>query len=159
MAPIRPLPLVMTALLFTACGSDSSGTPDGSISVGPDANLIPAADAAPASADAAADQDPDAGFDTDGGSGADAGSIEVACTLDDIQPVLQCVADNCLGSQNQPGGIAGCVALSCGAQLLALPPDCAQCVLTALSGNFGDIADQCVDGLPDIGLDGGLPTP
>jgi hypothetical protein len=86
---------------------------------------------------------------------ADGGSIEVACTLDEVQPILQCVVDNCLDAQDQPGGIAGCVALACGLQLLTLPPDCAQCVLTALGGNFEDIADQCISGLPDLG--GGLP--
>lgn len=81
--------------------------------------------------------------------------VELACSIDEVQPILTCVTDNCLDSIAD-GTLLTCVTFSCGLLLLTLPPDCSQCILTGLTNPTGAL-DACVSGLDDLG--GGFPLP
>ena len=81
--------------------------------------------------------------------------IELACTLDELQPVLECVTENCADSFAD-GSTLTCVTLSCGLLLFALPSDCSQCLLTGLADPSSAL-EACVLGLDDLG--NGFPMP
>lgn len=81
--------------------------------------------------------------------------VELACSVDEVQPILTCVTDHCLDSIAD-GNLLTCVTLSCGILLLTLPPDCSKCVVSGLTNPSGAL-DACASGLGDLG--GGLPIP
>jgi hypothetical protein len=81
--------------------------------------------------------------------------IELACTLEDVQPILECVTDNCLDSLAD-GTLLTCVTFSCGLLLLTTPPECTQCIFAGITDTSMAL-DACVLGLDDLG--GGFPTP
>ena len=115
-------------MLLLACGDNLAGlseplTPDSRVADPPDATIVP--DAAPIVPDA-----------TPG--------IELACTLEDIQPLIQCVTDNCIESLSD-GTIATCLAINCGILLLSMPPECTQCILAGVSDPASAL-DACVTG-------------
>jgi hypothetical protein len=83
--------------------------------------------------------------------------IELACSLDEVQPIFECVAENCLDSL-QDGTLATCVALSCGLLFLTLPAECSQCILTGLADPSMAL-DSCVLGLDDLGFPPAPPAP
>lgn len=117
--------------------------PDAAVASVPDADLVDPPDAsAPSAADAAVETPGDV-------------PVELACSLDEVQPILACVTDNCLDSIAD-NSLLTCVTLSCGLLLLTLPPDCSQCILTGLT-DPGSALDVCVSGLEDLG--GGFPLP
>ncbi len=127
--------------LGTACGDNDlegfGAGADGAVGSSVDA-AVPA-DANPPSADAESNDPP----------------IEFACSLDELQPIIECVTDNCL-EDIADGNLATCVTFSCGLLFLTLPSDCSQCLLAGLSGSSMAL-DACVTGLDD--LDGGFPIP
>jgi hypothetical protein len=134
--------ILACGFLVGACGDnwmrgDDIAGADGSIVGAPDgAPILP--DATPPSPDA----EPD--IDLPG----------LVCSLDDVLPVIECVVENCLDSFAD-GSALTCVAFSCGLLLLGLPPECSQCILTALS-NPEEALDACFLGLDDLG---GFPIP
>ncbi len=134
--------LVSSVILGLACGDNITGM-DG-ISPGADSGQLLAdatptvdlADATLAAADATStDTMPDAG----------SGAIELACTLEDVQPLIECVTDNCLESLSD-GTLTTCLALSCGLLFLTMPPDCTQCILAGLTDPASAL-EVCVSGL------------
>ncbi|MBL4633537.1 MAG: hypothetical protein JKY56_06685 [Kofleriaceae bacterium] len=119
--------LFVIPILLLACGDNLAGlseplTPDSGLAATPDASpTVP--DAAPIVPDAAP-------------------GIELACTLEDILPLIQCVTDNCIESLSD-GTIATCLAINCGILLLSMPPECTQCILAAVSDPASAL-DACV---------------
>jgi hypothetical protein len=81
--------------------------------------------------------------------------VDLACTLDEIQPIFECVTENCLDALSD-GTATTCIALNCGLLLLTLDPECSQCVLAGLSDPSSAL-EACVLGLDDLG--GGFPVP
>ncbi len=80
--------------------------------------------------------------------------VDLACTLEEIQPLIECITDNCLESISD-GDVATCVAINCGLLLLGLPQECTQCVLAAIA-DPSNALDACVLGLDELD---GLPLP
>ncbi len=127
--------------LGLACG-DNITDMDG-LSSGADSGDLSSADATPTVdfpdatvADATpVDTTPDAG----------AGPIELACTLEDVQPLIECVTENCLESISD-GTLTTCLAFSCGLLFLTMPPDCTQCILAGLTDPASAL-EVCVSGL------------
>ncbi len=141
---------------FSLASAGCVGGEDGAIDVAPDAGLAQSPDAAPVpdahdiAFDAALPPAADASVPTDDLP------VELACTLEDVQPILSCVSENCLESVSD-GTLLTCVTLSCGLLLLTTPPECSQCILAGIS-DASTALDSCVLGLDDLG-GGGLPTP
>ena len=128
-------------LALVAC--DDPMAEDGD-TFGADSGTISQPDAAPVLPDAAPPVDAppeDVGEDF---------PIELACSLEEVQPIFECVTENCLESI-QDGNLLTCVTLSCGLLFLTLPPECTQCVLAGLSDPSMAL-DSCVLGLDDLGL-------
>ncbi|MDQ3367285.1 MAG: hypothetical protein M3680_17825 [Myxococcota bacterium] len=126
---------LLLVLLLTACG-DNHGTggaaSDASTEL-PDANG--SVDAS-AMADAAAPPD---GF-----------TVDLACTLGELQPLLTCAVTSC--SMNPT---PACLLTSCGLLLLSLSPSCRTCIFTALtSPGPAEAAEAC--GFGDLGGLGGV---
>ena len=142
------LALLLCVSLASACdddmmeGGDVSGADAGSISFPDAAPSLP--DATPPAPDAEPESDPLGDL-----------PVDLACSLDEIQPIFECVTENCLDAISD-GTAATCVALNCGLLLLTLPPDCSQCVLAGLSDPSSAL-DACVLGLDDLG--GSFPAP
>ena len=137
----------LTLLFAGACSDDPMGE---GVELGPDSGAGVLPDAAPAIPDAAAlpdASDPDIG-------GGDF-PVELACSLDDVQPILECVVDNCLDSIAD-NNLLTCVTLSCGLLLLTMPPECSQCILTGLTDTSMAL-DACVTGLDDLGMPPSFP--
>ena len=131
-------------LLVTACsgGSIEAGAADAAADDSfPDASPEPTPDAAPV------DDVPDA-------SPNDL-PIQLACTLDDVLPIVECASENCTEAIAD-GSLLTCVTLHCGLLLFTLPPECSQCLLTGL-GDSSMALDACVSGLDE--LDEGSPLP
>jgi len=139
------------SLLSTGCVSDDeqdafagadagfATSSDAQPVVLPDAQPIPQPDAQPTP-----DPDPDpSDF-----------PVELACTLDDVQPIFECVSENCLDALAD-GTLLTCVTLSCGLLLLTTPPECTQCIFAGLTDTSMAL-DACVLGLDDLG-GGSLP--
>ncbi len=75
----------------------------------------------------------------DGGQG----PIEFACTLAEVQPIIQCVANTC--TQNtDPQAIIECAITQCASTLLGLSGDCLQCALSAVSADPQTILQNCL---------------
>lgn len=131
--------------ILTFAGSCTDESMDGGPPLAPDsggsADLADAASSFP-DAEVLADAAP---------SEADAGEfpVELACSLDEVTPIVECVADNCLDSLDND--LLTCVTLSCGLLLLTLPPDCSQCIFAGLT-DTSMVLDACVAGLDDLGL-------
>lgn len=126
------LSLVITGSLAQA---GCQGVPDSLVEDGladTDAGALAAADAAP----------PD---DDDTGDG-----IELACSIAEIQPILQCVFENCL---DEFGGdtFQTCITSNCAALFLGLSAECMQCVVSGISDPSSAL-DVCVSGfeLPEF---------
>ena len=138
--------LVSSVSLGLACGDNITGM-DG-LSPGADSGQLLAdatptvdlVDATMAEADAAIDTMADAG----------SGAIELACTLEDVQPLIECVTDNCLASLSD-GTLTTCLALNCGLLFLTMPPDCTQCILAGLTDPASAL-EVCVSGLDTGGM-------
>ena len=140
------------SLLITGCVDDD----EQGLFAEADAGFVTAADAAPVS-DAAPVATPDAASPPADAATTDPGDfpIELACTLEDVQPILECVTDNCLDSIAD-GDLLTCVTFSCGLLLLTTPPECTQCIFAGLTDTSMAL-DACVLGLDDLG--GGFPQP
>jgi hypothetical protein len=134
--------------LTAACSDDTMD--GGDQSFGADAGSTSFPDAAPSVADASPPTPP-----PDPGSDPSGLPVDLACTLDELQPIIQCVTDNCLDSFADNTTLT-CVTFSCGLLLLGLPPECSQCLFSALSDPASAL-DACVLGLDDLGS--GLPLP
>ena len=72
----------------------------------------------------------------------------LACSLEEILPIVECVFSNCADSF-EDGTTLTCVALSCGLLLLGLSPECSECVLAGLSDPASAL-DSCLLGLDDL---------
>lgn len=140
-----PAAIVLCLFLAAACSDDMM---QGDQIAGADAASASSIDAAPIPPDATPPS-PDAEPDTT------ELPIELACSIDELQPVLECVTENCVDSLSD-GTILTCVTFSCGLLLLTLPPACSQCLLTGLSDPSSAL-DACVLGLDDLGS--GFPMP
>lgn len=133
------------SITTTACvGSD-----DENLVFGADANVSSWLDAAPAPdasrpPDATPTPAPDAAQTPLPGDL----PVELACTLDDVQSILECVTENCVDSIAD-GTLLTCVTFSCGLLLLTTPPECTQCLITGLSDTSMAL-DACVLGLDDL---------
>ena len=93
----------------------------------------------------------------------------LACSLEEITPILTCAFEECLadtlpddtdGLPELPdfdlGEVLGCAAVSCLPELLGVSPDCAGCLFGLVDGSDPDeLAELCGDGLG--GLPGGFP--
>lgn len=69
-------------------------------------------------------------------------TIEAACSMNDIAPVISCVMENC------PDYDAGCIVKNCWSDFLELPKDCRNCMLSggieAISGgDYLEILAKC----------------
>ena len=138
---------ILCCVFFASACSDDTVGEDGSFT-GADAGSASFPDAAPSIPDASPptpQPDPDP----------TELPVDLACTLDDLQPILQCVTDNCLDSFADDSTLT-CVTLSCGLLLLGLPSECSQCLLSALADPASAL-DACVQGLDDLGS--GFPMP
>lgn len=72
------------------------------------------------------------------------GAIGLACSIEDLTPLLTCAVTECADDATLT-----CVLTSCALLLFALPPDCQQCILTGLtSGDLATSLAACVSGLP-----------
>lgn len=111
--------LVLLALV-SACGDNDFHTAvDGATADAPavaDAPIVHD-DAAP----------PDAS-PPDAATSADAPPFQLACTLEDLQPVLTCAVNSCAQDPTFT-----CLLASCGLTLLTLPATCRDCLLTAFT--------------------------
>lgn len=134
---------ILATVAMAACSESPEGTgsvPDAAVASSPDASpALP--DAAPASPDAA------------GPTEADGGTPGFACSLDEVQPIFECVLQNCAEDLGDQAAMLACVTLSCGGELLSVSPECSECVLAGLSQDFDVISDECMEG--DLG--GGFP--
>ena len=75
-------------------------------------------------------------------------ALQLACTLEELQPIIACAAAECSGDLT-----AECVTANCGLLLLGVSPGCSSCILTAVVG--GDLAAAAAAcGAGDVG--GGL---
>jgi hypothetical protein len=139
--------VAILASVFLSAGCSDDMTLGDQVA-GADAGIAGTIDAAPTRPDASPPS-PDAEPDTT------ELPIELACTLEELQPVIECVTENCADSFAD-GSILTCVTFSCGLLLLGLPPDCSQCLFAGLSDPSSAL-DACVLGLDDLG--GGFPMP
>lgn len=124
--------LFVLPFLLLGCGDNTTGisepaaSPDsGLVENAPDAALI-VPDAAPVLPDATP-------------------AITLACTLEDVQPLIECVTENCLESLSD-GTLTTCLAVNCGILLLTMPQECTQCILAGVSDPSSAL-DVCVSGL------------
>jgi len=143
--------VLFASLCLSAACIDGGG--EGGLGDSPDSGFASSADATPATPDAAPPQ-ADAAPQDDPGLGGNF-PVELACSLDDLQPVVTCVSDNCIDAFAD-GTLLTCVTINCGLLLLTLPPECSQCLLTGLTDTSMAL-DACVLGLDDLG--GGFPIP
>lgn len=121
--------VIAAAIVAPACGGDTAA--DDAIDVADPVDAPPTPDATPLPPppDAEPPPPPDA-------------ILSFACTLEEIQPILTCVQENCLDNLS-----AECVTLNCGLLVLGLSPDCRDCVLTGVAtGDLQETAAACVDG-------------
>ena len=141
--------LLLCVSLASACG-DGMGPGDdfGGADAGVGSSFPDAAPSLPDASPPATDAEPTSDLPGDL-------PVDLACSLDEVQPIFECVIDNCLEAFSD-GTTLTCVALNCGLLLLTLDPECSQCVLAGLSDPASAL-DVCVLGLDDLG--GGFPIP
>ncbi len=146
MKPIRCALAVVASLSFVGgCVSDE----DGALGV-VDSGVASFIDAGPpvVTPDAAIVVVPDAGSS----SGIDAGGglPGLACTLDEVTPLLTCASENCLMELGTPTATT-CLLLNCGTTVLGLSTECSGCILTAIADS-SQALDACVSGVDSLGL-------
>lgn len=137
------------SLSVSVLGAGCVGGDDENLAVGADANAATWLDAAPLpDASRPPDATPTAAPDAAQPPFPGDLPVELACTLDDVQPILECVTENCVDSLSD-GTLLSCVTFSCGLLLLTTPPECTQCLITGLSDSSMAL-DACVLGLDDL---------
>ena len=139
-----------------ACGGDDSGaaTDGGGVR---DSGIT--FDAAPG-ADSGVASDGSSAMDAPGRDGAmtGEGGIMLACTVEELMPIAQCAADNCImlpeggiggdAALPDPGALAACIIGNCGGLLLGVSPACRNCLIAGVGMNIDEITMQCASGLP-----------
>lgn len=125
--------LLLLAVLSSCGDQNFQGTTDASAAdASPDASV--AQDAAP-QIDAAPDAPP-----------ADAPPFQLACSLEDLQPVFTCALSSCTQDLTFT-----CLLSNCGLTLLTLPADCRTCLLTAVtSQDIATTAAACGLSIPGM---------
>ncbi|MBS1123296.1 MAG: hypothetical protein H6Q90_5524 [Deltaproteobacteria bacterium] len=133
---IRPSTVLFAGLAAAVVVACSDGSSSGS-GTAPDSAVVPMIDAPTVVAtDATTDAStPD-------------GSITLACTVDELAPIVTCALQNCLASAGNQTQLIACVTASCGQTLLQLSPTCLQCVLTGFTLDPNALANACASGLP-----------
>lgn len=142
--------VLLSGLAFGAC-SDTDADQGASFSA--DAGEVIAAVDAALPSDVTADAAlPESGEEDAGAWEFDLGEfpVELACSLEEVRPILECVADKCADAV-QDGTLATCMTFRCGLLFLGLPQECSQCIFAAVSDPSMAL-DSCVLGLDDLGL-------
>jgi hypothetical protein len=132
----RALVLVVA---LSACGDQNFSLPtDATAADAPQADAAIVQDAAPQI---------DAPLPPDAPLTPDAGPFQLACTLEDLQPVFTCALQSCAQDLSFT-----CLLTSCGLTLLTLPADCRTCLLTAVtSQDIVTTAAACGLSIPGMG--------
>ncbi|MDX2090877.1 MAG: hypothetical protein SFX73_23660 [Kofleriaceae bacterium] len=77
----------------------------------------------------------------------DSGGFQLACTIQDLQPVFTCALQSCTQDLSFT-----CLLSNCGLTLLTLPGDCRTCLITAFaSQDIATTAAACGLSLPNMG--------
>jgi hypothetical protein len=94
----------------------------------------------------------------------------LACTWDELSPLLTCALAECAGLDLDPAALLGggglsldfdtdeimsCALTECSAELITISPTCVQCLFAAISGDYEACLDIDLGGLGGGGLPGG----
>ena len=153
--------MALGALVLVACSSDPEVPAP---PVDDDPGTAPAPAPAP---NPEPNPEPEPEPEPDPGGGNDL----LACSYEDLSPVIDCAIDNCAGdfdidpgSGGMPGDLGDfdmdeigvCVASNCALEILGLPTECKECVLSLIDDGGGlDACTGDVGGLPGGGGGGG----
>lgn len=168
---------VLVAALAAACGGDDDGGVDaGRPDAGPGIDAgSPPEDAGPGEGDAGGPIDAgeradgggeDGGSPVEDGGGRRDGAISLACSVDELRPILECAADSCVDISLPDGGLlrdggglpdaslpsggelAACILRNCAALLLRVSPECRDCLVAGVGMDVDEIRMRCAEGLP-----------
>jgi len=98
----------------------------------------------------------DAPVATDAGPRRD-GGIALACTSEEILPIVECAADNCVmlpegglldASLPDPSALVACILRNCALLVLGVSSGCRECIIAGVGMNLDEIRMSCVSGLP-----------
>lgn len=160
------LTLLVASSLLVACGSDGldpivgDGSVDAPMSDGDlDTGLEDSAVADGAVPDSSA---PDSAPPVDSAT-PPADAPLIACTLEEIQPIVECASDACVmlpdaglpggdaslpdASLPDPGELATCIVTNCGVLVFGVSPECRGCLLAGVSMDLETIASSCAPGV------------
>lgn len=91
------------------------------------------------------------------------GGIMLACSVDELAPIISCAADACVmlpeagvdieagipdASLPDPGELATCILSSCGTLLLGVSPMCRDCLIAGVGMDLTEISMRCAGGVP-----------
>ncbi|MBW2462859.1 MAG: DUF3626 domain-containing protein [Deltaproteobacteria bacterium] len=165
---IRAILVACGVLLFAACSDDEvpadssvgdSGIADtGGDDTGPvDSGATDSGTMMDAEVDSGAD---DSAVPDDSGMMSTDGAL-LACTLDELSPILECASSACVmlpdaslsdasldASLPDPGELATCILTNCGLLVFGVSTSCRGCLLAGVGMDLGEIGAACAPGLP-----------